>query len=156
MRADQAAAVLPAIQIDRFELDEGATVSIGFNIENAGVGPAFLQSATLSNNGEPVQGQEHLTSQLPPGEQPGDLSVAVEQMSGRVVAPGVSKQALLLRWRSDSLNPTSRSELYTKTDNLAFEVCYCSTFNKCWISKSGQRTHPKEVDKCVVPKAGLF
>jgi hypothetical protein len=160
MHTEQKATVLPAIQIDRFELDEGSTVSVGFNIENAGVGPAFLQSATLTNKSEAVQGQEHLTSELPYAS---ELSVAIEQMSGRVLAPGVQKQAMLLRWRSDPLEPSSRSQIYTKTDGLALEVCYCSTLgirggsqDQCWISKSGQRAHPKVVAKCSVPKEGLF
>jgi hypothetical protein len=155
MHVEQHATVLPAIQIDRFELDEGSTISVGFNVENAGVGPAFIQSAVLTNKvnkkDEPVEGQEHLA-----GELPGGMTLAVEPMEGRVIAPGVQKQALLMRWRSDPLEPTDRTSIYVKTDGLALEICYCSTLNRCWTSKSGQKTHPKSVSACPKPKEGLF
>jgi hypothetical protein len=151
MHVEQHASVLPAIQIDRFELDEGSTISVGFNIENAGVGPAFIQSAVLSNKGEALEGQEHLA-----GELPGGMNASIEPMEGRVIAPGVQKQALLMRWRSDPLEPTDRTGIYVKTDGLALEVCYCSTLNRCWTSKSGQKTHPKSVGACPKPKQGLF
>lgn len=155
MHTEQRASVLPALQIDKFDLDEGSTISVGFNVENAGVGPAFIQSATLSNKGEAIEGQEHLTSDLP---QPNELSVAIEPMTGRVIAPGVMKQAMLLRWRSDALEPTSRSAIYTKTDGLALEVCFCDTLKNCWVAKSESRAHPKQISgACPAPKkGGLF
>jgi hypothetical protein len=157
MHTEQKASVLPAIQIDRFDLDEGATISFGFNVENAGVGPAFIQSATLTNKGEAVEGQEHLTSDLPnPSGLSDGLTVTIEPMTGRVIAPGVMKQAMLLRWKSDMLEPTSRSAIYAKTDGLALEICYCDTLKNCWTSKSDQKTHPKSVGSCPKPKEGLF
>ena len=153
MHSEQHLSVMPAIQIDRFELDEGASVTVGFNIENAGVGPAFLKSATLSKKGEPIEGQEHLASEVPLGVVP-----TFSQMSGRVLAPGVMKQALTMQWRADALEPGQKSEIYTKTDGLALEICYCSTLNRCWVSKSNTREHPKQLPgACPAPKkGGLF
>ena len=159
MHTEQRASVLPALQIDKFDLDEGSTVNVGFNVENAGVGPAFIQSATLTNKGEAIEGQEHLTSDLPnPSGLPEGLAVVVEPMTGRVIAPGVMKQAILLRWKSDSLDPISRRAIYTKTDGLALEICFCDTLKNCWVSRSEARAHPKQVSgACPIPKkGGLF
>jgi hypothetical protein len=159
MHTEQRASVLPALQIDKFDLDEGSTINVGFNVENAGVGPAFIQSATLTNKGEPVEGQEHLTSDLPnPRGTPDGLAVIIEPMTGRVIAPGVMKQAMLLRWASDSLEPIQRSSIYTKTDGLALEICFCDTLKNCWVAKSESRAHPKPISgACPAPKkGGLF
>ena len=53
MRVEQHASVLPAIQIDRFEEFSNAGLIIGFTVENAGVGPAFIRKAHLFKRARP-------------------------------------------------------------------------------------------------------
>jgi hypothetical protein len=159
MHTEQAASVLPAIQIDEFSREDNVTLYYGFNVENAGVGPAFLHSATLLVDGKPVEGQEHLASVLP---QAFGLKIETEPMAGRVIAPGVAKQAIEFAWRIDPLQddgsngPDVKRKINVATGTLGLEICYCSTLNKCWTSKSKQRTHAKEVASCPAPKEGLF
>src|SRR5689334_14879997 len=156
MHTEQRATVLPALQIDSFETEDNANIYFGFNVENAGVGPAFLYSATLSQKEGPLEGEEHLRNEMPQGLK---FTVETEPMSGRVIAPGVSKQALKLTWQVD---PQEHSEELRKinvaTGDLALEICYCDTLKNCWQAKSGSSSHPKPVSgACPMPKkGGLF
>jgi hypothetical protein len=156
MHSEQRATVLPALQIDSFEAEDNANIYFGFNVENAGVGPAFLYSATLSKKEGLLEGEEHLRNEMPPALK---FSTATEPMSGRVIAPGVSKQALKLTWEVD---PAEHAEELRKinvaTGDLALEICYCDTLKNCWTAKSGARVHPKPISgACPAPKkGGLF
>jgi len=145
------ASVLPAIQIDRFEKDEGASVSVGFDVQNAGIGPAFMKSATLRDGDEELQGYEHLSGVVPPG-----MRMDVEQLTGRTLAPGVEQSALTMRWSTDPLEGAPKDRIYVATENLSLEICYCSTLDKCWVAKSGDRKQPKPVEACQEPEGGLF
>jgi hypothetical protein len=145
------ASVLPAIQIDRFEDDEGATISVGFDVQNAGVGPAFMKSATLRDGGEELQGYEHLSGVVPMG-----MEMDTEQLTGRTLAPGIELVALRMRWSSDAPEGLPKDKIYVATDKMTLEVCYCSTLDKCWIAKSGDRAQPKPVEACPEPEGGLF
>jgi hypothetical protein len=150
-RVQRDASILPAIQIDRFEQDEGASVSVGFDVENAGVGPAFIKSAVLTDEGEPVSGYEHLAGVVPPG-----MNLDAEQLSGRTIAPGVEKTVLRMRWPMDPMEGAPKRDIFVKTDGLALSVCYCSTLDQCWTARSGDRARPKSVATCPEPEGGLF
>ena len=145
------ASILPAIQIDRFETDEGASVSVGFDVQNAGIGPAFMRSATLRDGDEELQGYEHLSGIVPMG-----MKLDVEQLTGRTLAPGVEQTALRMRWSTDPMEGAPKDRIFVATDKLSLEICYCSTLEKCWVAKSGDRSQPKSVDVCPEPEGGLF
>lgn len=145
------ASVLPAIQIDRFETDEGASVSVGFDVQNAGVGPAFMKTAVLRDSGEELQGYEHLAGVVPMG-----MRMDTEQLTGRTLAPGVELTALRMRWSADPMEGAPKDRIYVATDKLTLEICYCSTLDKCWVAKSGDRSQPKPVEVCAEPEGGLF
>jgi hypothetical protein len=156
MHTEQRAGVLPALQIDSFETEDNSNIYFGFNVENAGVGPAFLYSATLSKKEGALEGEEHLRNEMPPAF---GFLAETEPMSGRVIAPGVSKQAVKLTWRVDpgDLNEEKR-KINVATGDLALEICYCDTLKNCWTNKSGASAHPKQISgACPAPKkGGLF
>src|SRR5262245_36431493 len=120
MHSEQRATVLPAIQIDSFQTEDNNMLYFGFNVENAGVGPAFLYSATLSKKEGPLEGEEHLRNEMPAAF---GLEVETEPMSGRVIAPGVSKQALRLKFRVDPMeNSEEKRKVNVATGDLALEI----------------------------------
>ena len=144
MHADQHASVFPALQIDPVEsYSNGEGLTVGFTVENAGVGPAFVRSARLLENSVPLKGVEEITAVVPSG-----VNVNFTQLTGRVIAPGVARNALTLQWRGIGIPREKIDGVYASTGNLAMEVCYCSTLDRCWISKSGARTHPVRDDAC--------
>ena len=153
MRVEQHASVFPAIQIDPISAyTNGNGVKVGFDVENAGVGPAFIKSAQIRANGERLAGFEEVTRRVPHG-----VDIQAEQLTGRVLAPGVSQEALTLSWREIVMTTEKLNDIYAATDGWEMEVCYCSTLHRCWISRSGQRTEPGKVDVCpALPDVGLF
>ncbi len=152
MHVEQHASVFPAIQIDPFNSHENGTgLQLGWNVENAGVGPAFIRSARLYQGDTPLTGYEELNSIVPTG-----ADIQFKQLTGRVIAPGVAKDALTLSWRSLVIPRETVNSAYASTDDWRLEVCYCSTLDRCWISESGQRVHPQRVDACTTYEDGLF
>ncbi len=153
MHTEQHAQVFPAIQIDPIEsYTNGDGVKLGFVVENAGVGPAFIGSARLLANDAPLNGYEEISSLVPSG-----VDIDFQQLTGRVVSPGDSREAMTLHWR-DMLIPTAKLDrIYASTDGWKLEVCYCSTLDRCWISTSGSRTHPARIEACPANNdTGLF
>ena len=153
MRVEQHASVFPAIQIDPIEsYSNGDGLTVGFTVENAGVGPAFIGHARLYDGETPLLGYEEITSVVPT-----DADLEYQQLTGRVLAPGVSSEALTLHWRTFALPQETVDAVYTATAQWSMEVCYCSTLERCWVSRSGQRVHPHRVEACDTPEdAGLF
>ncbi|MBB36494.1 MAG: hypothetical protein CME88_18210 [Hirschia sp.] len=153
MRVEQHASVFPAIQIDPIEgYSNGGGLTVGFSVENAGVGPAFIGHAKLYKGATPLLGYEEITRIVP-----SDVDIQFEQLTGRVLAPGVSRNALKLHWREFAIPQEKIDGVYTSTSDWSMEVCYCSTLDRCWISRSGQRVHPHRVETCDQPdETGLF
>jgi hypothetical protein len=152
MRVEQHASVFPAIQIDPFNhRSNGAGLQLGWQVENAGVGPAFIKSAKLFDGDRQLTGMEDLTSTVPAG-----VDIESKQLTGRIIAPGVGKDALTLSWRSLVIPAETVNGAYASTSDWRLEVCYCSTLDRCWISKSGDREAPQRVDACTIPENGLF
>ncbi len=152
MHIEQHASVFPAIQIDPVNTHEnGHGLQLGWTVENAGVGPAFIHSARLYQGDTALTGYEELNALLPNG-----VDIQFKQLTGRVLAPGIGKEALTLSWRSLVLPRETIDRAYASTGDWAMEVCYCSTLDRCWTSRSGQRTHPQPINECPQYKDGLF
>lgn len=153
MRVEQHASVFPALQIDPVErYANGDGLTVGFTVENAGVGPAFIGHARLYKGATPLKGYEEITAIVPAG-----VGMEFQQLTGRVLAPGVAREALTLHWREFAMPQDKVDAVYAATSDWAMEVCYCSTLERCWVSRSGQRVHPHRVEACDAPDdAGLF
>lgn len=152
MRVEQHASVFPAIQVDPYARREVDGIYVGFTVENAGVGPAFIRSARLLNEQDALTGYEEITRLVP-----GRVDIKFEQLTGRTLAPGVSRDALQLHWNGLAMPTELENAAYASTGDMRMEVCYCSTLDRCWISTSGDRIHPQRVDTCPdASKDGLF
>lgn len=152
MHVEQHASVFPAIQIDPFNSrTNGSGLQIGWQVENAGVGPAFIKSAQLFDGAKALTGIEQVVGSVPTG-----ADVEFKQLTGRIIAPGVSKDALTLSWRSIVLPAETVSGAYESTADWRLDVCYCSTLDRCWLTRSGDREQPKRVQACEKPEGGLF
>ncbi len=152
MHVEQHASVFPAIQIDPFNgHTNGSGLELGWMVENAGVGPAFIKSARLLSNSQPITGYEEISGSLPVG-----VNIEFKQLTGRVLAPGVGKEALKLSWHQIAIPREVIDNAYAATGDWRMEVCYCSTLDRCWTTISGQREHPKRVDACTIATDSLF
>jgi hypothetical protein len=135
MRAQQHASVLPAVQIDGHVSEDAGRLSAGLRLSNNGVGPALIHDFTLEINGERVTSWDQLSARAP-GESGRNWST----VTGRILGPGETITAIDLFWdlaegpqiELDAL----RAFIAGLTDTAEVSVCYCSVFERCFISRT--------------------
>ena len=130
MRAQQHGAVYPVVQLDGFVSTHATRRSLGLRLGNSGVGPALIESVTLLENGQPIDGFEGHRANLPEGY---DLSWT--GIVGRALAPGESVEPVEISWSADALPEREFYGVADEWDDLALEICYCSVFGRCWTMR---------------------
>ncbi|MDG1416791.1 MAG: hypothetical protein P8J78_05765 [Maricaulis sp.] len=143
MRAQQHGAVIPALQIDGFVSGEGRQLSVGVNVFNNGVGPAFVESVEVYRNGVRQDSLAALLEGM--GLDTRDRSWT--SMVGRVMAPGQTIQAARFQMPMDSVSAAQIAEMTTEFSRWETRICYCSVFDRCW-SATSQNARPSRVDQC--------
>lgn len=130
MRAQQHGAVYPVVQLDGFVSTHTARRSLGLRLSNSGVGPALIESVTLLENGQPIDGFETHRAGLP-----GRYDLSWTGIVGRALAPGESVEPVEISWTVDALSESDFYSVADEWDDLALEICYCSVFGRCWTMR---------------------
>ena len=126
---------------------------ISLKVENAGVGPARIQTFEVWWQGEPVANAPELLrrccmtdAQAPiaPSEAR-SLDLNIGQIASRVMRAGDAEAFLSLRLKD------SNADIWHRLDvarlQLKMRACYCSVFDECWETNLWQ-TSTKEVKSC--------
>ncbi|MEO1039125.1 MAG: hypothetical protein AAFX09_06225 [Pseudomonadota bacterium] len=134
MRAQQHASVLPAIQIDGYVNENAGRLTAGLRLRNNGVGPALIHDFTLALGDETVTGWDEFTALAPSGSGRNWSSV-----TGRVLGQGEEITAIELFWEEASTEDLSalRNFVVGLTSAIDVSACYCSVFDRCFISRLG-------------------
>ena len=155
MRKQQHASVWPLLSPD-FTIDaDDNSLILELSLANEGVGPALIESAYLTLNGEEVVRQEVLMSRLfPNGGLKGSASFNGSDIEGAVVGAGDEAQVFRLAWPQTEENNAIFSEFagsYVIGGGLDVSVttCYCSIFDRCFVSTGDGR--PERVNQCPAP-----
>ena len=133
MRAQQDGMVYPVLQVDGFVSRRDESVAIGIRLENSGVGPALIESLSASANGQPITSLEPYRGTLPEGYQ-----ISWTGIVGGAVAPGKQVDPLRLDWRPDEITDAELTAVTLAWSEVDLEVCYCSVFQKCWLTSMNQ------------------
>ncbi|NBD94869.1 MAG: hypothetical protein GVY11_00110 [Gammaproteobacteria bacterium] len=149
MREEIRASIWPALQVDGFASLEDETLTIGMNVQNAGVGPALVRRVAISHDGTAVEDLEALQALMPP-----DPDVSRATLTGRVLAAGASVRPFELRYPAEA-SDDAIEVLNSLLSKWSAEVCYCSTLNQCWIADD-EPGSPKLVDSCGDQPGGAF
>ena len=136
--------------------DNGAPV-IDLMVRNAGVGPAKVESFSISYDGKPVKGWAQLIAAccLPPDMPRGKIDLPAltdnRMISGKLISRVLRASdtlALLHLPKTDTNKP-----LWSRLDDARFKlelsICYCSVFDECWISDL-RSTAQRAVKACPV------
>ena len=150
MRKQQHASVWPIIETDLTIDGDENTRFVKFLVSNAGVGPALIESAKLTINGQDITTLGAFRAALLPDSLGGRTGFGGSGLEGSVLAPGQSTTALQLVWeRSDEIdtafNDFARGFVGTNAPDVSLDICYCSVFEKCWRSKSSTRPSPVKI-----------
>lgn len=150
MRAQQDGMVYPVLQIDGFVSRSAEGTEIGVRLENSGVGPALIESVTAMADGDILESLEKYRGSLPKG-----YEISWTGLGGRAVAPGDSLDALRFEWTPDEITSESLNAAVASWGEVDFEICYCSVFQKCWITNM-DATRAENVKACRVNDTDIF
>jgi hypothetical protein len=129
-RKQQEAAVWPMLQMAIYDYDVKAQEPV-FRImaRNAGIGPARIAGFRVTVGGT-VQSDWNETFTTLAGSHEGVLR---SYFSGRVMSAGEEVEVVLAR---GAIARAALQNAYAAPTRLEWEVCYCSVFDKCWVSNS--------------------
>jgi len=149
MREEVRASVWPALQVDGFVSADQSILNVGVRIQNAGVGPALIESILVLHAGRLVEDFEMLESLMPE-----TVDRSRQTVTGRIIAAGAIIEPFSFRWATGA--DADAVELMEElTRQWSIEVCYCSTLGDCWTANA-DREAPSEVNSCdLVPASDL-
>ncbi|WP_339335620.1 hypothetical protein [uncultured Maricaulis sp.] len=151
MRAQQHGAVVPAVQVDAFTQTGGDRVVMGLRVANNGVGPAFVESVSVTRDGVAADSLDGMFASMPAGVEDRSWN----NMTGRVLAPGEMVVPLEVNWPASDVAPSALAALFVEWERWDAIVCYCSVFDRCWTA-SVQRADRQRVEQCPRPEADIF
>jgi hypothetical protein len=127
--------------------------SVDVELENDGLGPALIRSASLAVDGRPMATWEDAGKAL--GKLPGAKSGRSSFSSlgpGSVIRSGASHPLvhLTITTASATQNATAMVQLRRwLQERVVVTVCYCSTLENCWLLRSAPgNSLPAEVARC--------
>lgn len=130
MRVQQHASVLPAIQIDGYWGEYEDSARFGVRVSNNGVGPAVIRHVGLSRDGEAVADSSALAQLFP-----ADSNFSWSSMNGRILAAGSVVEPLSVSL-PDDVSQQDGAALVAEWVRWDLEICYCSVFERCWITST--------------------
>jgi hypothetical protein len=135
---------------------------LSLNIENAGVGPAKIETLELFWKGKPYGGAEELlkdccdyktshSNQAPAEDNP----LSTSEVAGTVLRAGDSIS--IVRYGLTPDNTATWQALHSQRMKISYRVCYCSVFNECWLTElrelgDKQNLNPQSVKMCPRPE----
>jgi hypothetical protein len=147
----------PYLEYESSNTGNGGAPEIDIMVRNAGVGPAKVESFSISYDGKPVRGWAALIAAccVPP-ETPREKIDLPALTDNRMISSKLIQRVLRA---SDTVTllhlpkTEANAPLWTRLDDarfkLVFSVCYCSVFDECWISDLRSTTQQR-VKTCPV------
>lgn len=153
MRAQQHASVWPIVKADIIINQNEKQNFIEFNIANVGVGPAIIKHSDLYINDQRVEEFDLFSEAILVGTQKQAISVEFDSFNG-VLGAGERRTALKMWWpRNDNSDRDfiKMAERFVVSDNsFIVEQCYCSVFERCFVSRSDDSLGPVSVPECPI------
>ena len=122
--------------------------AITWNVSNAGVGPAKIETAEMLWRGRAVRDVNEVLREC--------CGLGTEQrvlrgsLQGTVLRSGETRALLTFPRTPENESIWMRLNEASSGGNAQMRVCYCSVFDECWLSDM-QTLHPKSVQQCPVP-----
>lgn len=152
IRNQQHADVYPVVQMKSQFLmqtmeDGNDYRTLSFELFNAGVGPAFIESASWSIAGTSIAHVGDIQGLLPKGLVPAGQYQG--QFSNIVLAPGASAEVWNIAFPTDTESEVLTQRFMQDFWAMDMQVCYCSLYEKCWKSEyNAESPRPSAVEAC--------
>ncbi|MEM6538046.1 MAG: hypothetical protein AAF668_09995 [Pseudomonadota bacterium] len=152
MRKQQHASVIPIVNVDGgFTVRPDANI-MRLGIQNDGIGPALVASASLLVDGKEIEDWGDFVDRFLPPTLSSGYTTSFDTSIG-VLAPGESTASIDVFWpRNETIDAAFRdfqTQVFKSVgDQTNFVVCYCSVFDRCWRTNGVGASKPIEVDHC--------
>ncbi|MEM1093992.1 MAG: hypothetical protein AAGJ10_05275 [Bacteroidota bacterium] len=131
IRQSQQAAVWPYVEVS-------ATLGqrVELRVQNVGVGPARIEAASVTKDGEPVADWRTLVGSVGGASADSISGGYASQISNRVLPAGESETIFRLRGEESLANRELVRGLRTALfkGEVDVSVCYCSVYDACWTA----------------------
>lgn len=151
MRAQQHGAAYPVVQVDGFVNSTTEHISIGVRLANNGVGPALIRDISLTRDGVVQTDLDDLLDDLP-----GEYDLSWSALVGRALAPGEDVTPIRMSWLQGSVDPDALRSVAAEWDSWDLTICYCSVFERCWISSPAGGAAAEPARQCEGDGPDLF
>lgn len=129
-RKQQEASVWPMLQMSISDYDvETKQPILAVSARNAGIGPARIAAFRVTVDGVAHTNWTDVFTALAGS----DDNVLRSYFSGRVISAG---EEIVLAIARDDVARAALGKIEGRGSSLAWDVCYCSVFDKCWVSSS--------------------
>ena len=113
-----------------------------WRIDNNGVGPARIESGTLTLDGKPMK---HWRDVLLALGFTGQMRVSTSSLAGEVIPPSLNRETAIETIR---INQREVASVFKEAvPRFKMEICYCSVYDDCWIAR-WQTTKVEPVARC--------
>ena len=132
--------------MDGFSTQRDDAIVQGLNIQNAGVGPARIDSIAIFYRGALVADLEALSELFP-----GHTGRSATSVTGRIIGAGDTVEVFAFQ-APRSEGDDAVEMMYDLASNYRINVCYCSVLDECWLARTIGTVTPKpeSVDACPV------
>lgn len=142
MQGQAHASVWPHLEIGytyNSNVDENGFI---WRIDNNGVGPARVESVTLTLDGKPMKNWPDVLKAL--GFH-GEMRVSTSSLAGEVIPPSLNRETAIETIR---INQRDAATLFKEAvPRFKMDVCYCSVYDDCWVAH-WQKTKVDVVATC--------
>lgn len=117
-------------------------------VDNFGIGPAKVGSVKLSLDGRPQRTWNDVLEVLDIK----GVNYSTSSLGGDVIPPNINRETTIGAIRINERQAAKR--FYDATSRFELEICYCSVYDECWISR-WHRSGVEPVARCTGPNVAF-
>ena len=154
MRLQQRADIWPMVQVTHQTDYDDMSVSYAIQFDNAGVGPALIDSHYIYIPGADDDADFNALVDYAAGDKLGEPQTGSSSIDGRVIRQGAALVPIRADWPATRETTAMLQTRVAKFVSGELEpavvfACYCSILEECWISSTLEnQIRPKPVKSC--------
>ena len=152
MQVQARASVWPSVAIGASYFGSGDNAGFTWFIDNNGVGPARIQTVSVSFDGKPKRNwsEVFVALSMDPNEKE---NTVIYNIGGKVLPPNVNRETAIQAIKV--VKPEVAKRFFEAMDRFAISICYCSVYDECWLAHWPKRV-VDPVAQCTVRNSVEF
>lgn len=130
MQQQARAGVWPYLSIGYALVADGDKRGYTWRIDNDGVGPARIESVTLTLDGKPLMHGKDVFHALYGGAA---VQATYSQIYGKVLPPSTNRETTIEAVHI--ADPAQAKIFFDAQSRIEMVICYCSVYDDCWIAR---------------------